>query len=99
MNDLMPSGYVIGQIPSNLALYYIKPRIFFPSMLIVWGSLTMVTAATQNPQSIMAIRFFQALAESSTFVGTHYILGAWSVYSSLSHQRLANNMLGTLNES
>lgn len=25
----------------------------------------------------MAIRFFQALAESSTFVGTHYILGAW----------------------
>lgn len=70
-------GYVIGQIPSNLALYYIKPRIFFPSMMILWGSLTMITAATHDPQSIMAIRFFQALAESSTFVGTHYILGAW----------------------
>jgi MFS family permease len=25
----------------------------------------------------MAIRFFQGLAESSTFVGTHYILGSW----------------------
>ena len=25
----------------------------------------------------MAIRFFQAIAESSTFVGTHYILGSW----------------------
>ena len=46
-------------------------------MLLVWGALTMVTAGTHNPQSIMAIRFFQALAESSTFVGTHYILGAW----------------------
>ncbi|THW32030.1 MFS general substrate transporter [Aureobasidium pullulans] len=77
INTVFTVGYVIGQIPSNIALYYIKPRIFFPSMLILWGSLTMVTAATHNPQSIMAIRFFQALAESSTFVGTHYILGAW----------------------
>lgn len=68
---------MIGQVPSNLALYYISPRIFFPSMMIVWGALTMITAATHNPQSIMAIRFFQALAESSTFVGTHYILGSW----------------------
>jgi ACS family pantothenate transporter-like MFS transporter len=77
INTVFTCGYVIGQIPSNLALYYISPRIFFPSMMIVWGCLTMITAATHNPQSIMAIRFFQALAESSTFVGTHYILGAW----------------------
>ncbi|GAB7346668.1 hypothetical protein MBLNU459_g1795t2 [Dothideomycetes sp. NU459] len=77
INTVFTCGYVIGQVPSNLALYYIKPRIFFPSMLLVWGGLTMVTAATHNPQSIMAIRFFQALAESSTFVGTHYILGSW----------------------
>lgn len=64
-------------IPSNIALYYIAPRIFFPSMLFVWGCLTMLTAATHNPQGIMAIRFFLGLAESSTFVGTHYILGSW----------------------
>ncbi|KAI4747075.1 MFS general substrate transporter [Aureobasidium sp. EXF-12298] len=77
INTVFTVGYVIGQIPSNLALYYIRPRLFFPSMMIVWGCLTMITATTHNPQSIMAIRFFQALAESSTFVGTHYILGAW----------------------
>lgn len=70
-------GYVIGQIPSNLALYYLSPRVFLPSMLLVWGCLTMITASVHNPQSIMAIRFFQAIAESSTFVGTHYILGSW----------------------
>lgn len=73
----MCTGYTIGQIPSNIALYYIKPRIYFPTMLLVWGCLTMITASVHNPQSIMAIRFFQALAESSTFVGTHYILGSW----------------------
>lgn len=72
-------GYTIGQIPSNIAIYYFKPRIFLPSMLVLWGCLTMVTASVQSPQSIMAIRFFQGLAESSTFVGTHYVLGSWFV--------------------
>ena len=46
-------------------------------MMILWGGLTMVTASVHNPQSIMAIRFFQGICEASTFVGTHYILGAW----------------------
>jgi ACS family pantothenate transporter-like MFS transporter len=37
----------------------------------------MITASAQHPRDIMAIRFFQGLAESTTFVGTHYILGSW----------------------
>jgi ACS family pantothenate transporter-like MFS transporter len=77
MSSLMKYRYVIGAIPSNLALYHLKPRIFFPSMILLWGGLTMVTAAARHPRDIMAIRFFQGLAESSTFVGTHYILGSW----------------------
>lgn len=72
-----PPSYVIGQIPSNLSLHYVKPRIWFPLMMIIWGGLTMCTASVHSPQSIMAIRFFQGIAEASTFVGTHYILGAW----------------------
>ncbi|CAL3969475.1 unnamed protein product [Diplocarpon coronariae] len=77
INTVFTVGYIVGQIPSNLALYHLKPRIFFPSMMIIWGSLTMVTAAAKNPRHIMGIRFFQGIAESSTFVGTHYILGSW----------------------
>lgn len=37
----------------------------------------MCTAASKRPRDIMAIRFFQGFAESTTFVGTHYILGSW----------------------
>jgi MFS transporter, ACS family, pantothenate transporter len=83
INTVFTVGYIIGQVPSNLALYYIKPRIFFPSMVLLWGALTMVTASVQHPTSIMAIRFFQGIAESSTFVGTHYILGSWYTASEL----------------
>ncbi|GKT92093.1 major facilitator superfamily transporter [Colletotrichum tofieldiae] len=77
INTCFTVGYVIGQVPSNLSLHYVKPRIWFPLMMIVWGALTMCTASVHSPQSIMAIRFLQGIAEASTFVGTHYILGAW----------------------
>ena len=41
------------------------------------AALTMITASASKPQNIMAIRFFQGIAEATTFVGTHYILGSW----------------------
>ncbi|XDG00588.1 hypothetical protein ABKA04_000203 [Annulohypoxylon sp. FPYF3050] len=77
INTCFTVGYVIGQIPANLSLHYIKPRYFFPGCMIIWAGLTMVTASVHRPQSIMAIRFFQGIVEATTFVGTHYILGSW----------------------
>ena len=77
INTVFTVGYVIAQVPSNLSLQYIRPSIFFPGMIIIWAGLTMCSAAAQKPQDLMAIRFFQGIADSSTFVGTHFILGAW----------------------
>ncbi|KKK26298.1 putative MFS pantothenate transporter [Aspergillus rambellii] len=77
INTIFTVGYILGQLPSNLALTHFRPRIFFPSMILLWGGLTMLTAAVHNPQGIMVIRFFLGLAEASTFAGTHYILGSW----------------------
>jgi ACS family pantothenate transporter-like MFS transporter len=86
-------------VPSNLALTYIKPRWFFPGMMIVWAGLTMCTAAAHKPEHIMAIRFFQGIAESSTFIGTHYILGAWYTETELGKRSgifTASGLAGTL---
>ncbi|KAF2661865.1 pantothenate transporter-like protein [Lophiostoma macrostomum CBS 122681] len=77
INTVFTVGYTIGQVPCNIALYYIKPRIFLPTCMVIWAGLTMATAGAHSPGGIMAIRFFQAIFEASTFVGTHYILGSW----------------------
>ncbi|KAL2841859.1 major facilitator superfamily domain-containing protein [Aspergillus pseudoustus] len=77
INTVFTVGYILGQVPSNLAVTYVPPRIFFPAMVLLWGGLTMATAGVHNPQGIMAIRFFLGIAEASTFAGTHYILGSW----------------------
>ncbi|KAI0406650.1 major facilitator superfamily domain-containing protein [Xylaria palmicola] len=71
------AGYVVGQIPANLSLHHVRPRVFFPACMVVWAALTMVTAAARGPRGVAAIRFFQGVAEATTFVGTHYVLGAW----------------------
>ncbi|KUI53886.1 Pantothenate transporter liz1 [Cytospora mali] len=99
INTCFTVGYVIGQIPSNLSLHYIRPRTFFPLMMLVWACLTMITASVQKPGSIMAIRFFQGLVEASTFVGTHYILGAWYTERELGKRSgifTASGLAGTL---
>lgn len=60
------SGYIVGQIPNNLALQVVPPRIWLASMAVLWSGLSMCLAAAKSPGHVMAIRFFQALAESST---------------------------------
>ncbi|KAF8587874.1 MFS general substrate transporter [Ramaria rubella] len=77
INTLFTCGYIVGMIPNNLILQRVAPRIWLPSMQIIWGLLTVCTSTVKNVQQIYAIRFLQGIAESSTFVGTHYILGSW----------------------
>jgi len=57
------------------------------------------TAAAKHPRDIMAIRFFQGVAESSTFVGTHYILGSWYTAQELGKRSglfTASGLAGTM---
>jgi ACS family pantothenate transporter-like MFS transporter len=99
INTVFTVGYIVGQVPSNLALTFVPPRLFFPAVMIIWGGLTMITAAVSNPQGIMAIRFFLGLAESSTFVGTHYILGSWYTEKELGKRSgifTASGLAGTM---
>jgi ACS family pantothenate transporter-like MFS transporter len=66
---------------------------------VAWAALTMCTAAAQHPRDIMAIRFFQAMFEASTFVGTHYILGSWYTEKELGKRSgvfTASGLAGTM---
>lgn len=34
INTIFTVGYTIGQVPCNLALYYVTPRIFLPACMV-----------------------------------------------------------------
>ncbi|CAE6507290.1 unnamed protein product [Rhizoctonia solani] len=70
-------GYTVGQIPHSFAIQYLPARIWFPLMGGTWGFLSCVLSTIKTPGQLYAIRFIQALAESSTFSGAHWLLGSW----------------------
>ncbi|RSM09142.1 hypothetical protein CEP52_004237 [Fusarium oligoseptatum] len=70
-------GYIIGQVPHGLVIQKVAPRIWFPLMTLVWAALTMVCGACNNFSQLAAVRFFQGIAEASTYSGTQYIIGSW----------------------
>ncbi|KAI9170621.1 pantothenate transporter liz1 [Paramyrothecium foliicola] len=70
-------GYIIGQVPHGLVIQKIAPRIWFPLMTVVWALLTMACGAANSFTHLAPIRFFQGIAEASTYSGTQYIIGSW----------------------
>lgn len=68
---------IIGQVPHALAIQLVPPRLWFPSMVLLWGLLTMLTAAARSFAHLCALRFFLGLVEASTYSGTQYVIGAW----------------------
>ncbi|KAH7120648.1 major facilitator superfamily domain-containing protein [Dactylonectria macrodidyma] len=70
-------GYIIGQVPHGLVIQKVPPRIWFPLMTLFWALLTMVCAACNSFSHLAAVRFFQGIAEASTYSGTQYIIGSW----------------------
>ncbi|KAI5779254.1 major facilitator superfamily domain-containing protein [Geopyxis carbonaria] len=92
-------GYIAGMIPNNIALLLLPPRFWFPFTILAWGVLTLATHTVTSVSQIYVIRFFQGFFEASSFVGTHYILGAWYTESELAKRSgifTASGLAGTL---
>lgn len=77
INTFFYGGYLLGQVPNNLILQKLSPRIWLPTTCLVWGLLTLGTGFVHHPWEIMVIRFFQGFFEASCFVGVQWILGSW----------------------
>ncbi|KAI5458355.1 major facilitator superfamily domain-containing protein [Mariannaea sp. PMI_226] len=92
-------GYIIGQVPHALIIQKIAPRIWFPLMTLVWALLTMACAACHSFPQLAAVRFFQGIAEASTYSGTQYIIGSWYKSSEIGKRVglfQASGMVGTM---
>ncbi|KAI9742612.1 MAG: hypothetical protein M1818_003753 [Claussenomyces sp. TS43310] len=71
------SGYVVGQLPSQLILTRVRPSIWIPSCEIIWTILTFCISAASTSNQVVAIRFFVGLLESIFYPAAHYIIGSW----------------------
>ncbi|KAF9167630.1 hypothetical protein DFQ26_003786 [Actinomortierella ambigua] len=70
-------GYIIAEIPSNIMLKKVGPRIWISIVMLAWGTIMMCMAAVTNPAGLLAARFFLGFAESGLFPGTVYLISLW----------------------
>ncbi|WYZ45658.1 hypothetical protein EsH8_VIII_000974 [Colletotrichum jinshuiense] len=70
-------GYIIMQIPSNVYLAQIRPSIFIPICVVVWGAMSAATGAVTNLSGLYAIRFFLGIVEAAFLPGALFLISSW----------------------
>lgn len=81
--------YVIFEIPSNILLKKIGPRIWITIVMLSWGTIMMAMAAVKNATGLLVARFFLGLTESGLFPGSVYLISLWYTRS---EQALRNGL-------
>jgi MFS family permease len=65
------------QLPSNMLLARVRPSIYMPTWAALWSIISASTAAANNFQHLIAIRFFLGIAEAPFFAGAVYLLSCF----------------------
>ncbi|KAF4961203.1 hypothetical protein FGADI_440 [Fusarium gaditjirri] len=71
--------YVFSELPSNLVLKKISPRIWLPTLTVVWGIITMCLGFVRNFASFAAVRALLGVAEGGLLPGM--VLYLSSIYT------------------
>ncbi|KAL0573731.1 hypothetical protein V5O48_008227 [Marasmius crinis-equi] len=70
-------GYVLFEIPCNVILKLTTPKVWLPTLTLLWGVVATLMGLTQNMAGFFAVRFFLGVAESGLFPGVVYYLSMW----------------------
>ncbi|MCW2131224.1 MFS transporter [Arthrobacter sp. VKM Ac-2550] len=72
-------GYILLEIPSNLALHRFGARKWIARILISWGLIASLTAFVQDPTQLYVLRFLLGVAEAGFTPGILLYLTYWFV--------------------
>jgi MFS family permease len=61
------AGYVLMQIPSNIFLTQIRPSIYIPCVMAIWGLLSALVGVVHNYSGLYALRFLLGFVEAAFY--------------------------------
>ncbi|WAL65669.1 MFS transporter [Amycolatopsis cynarae] len=70
-------GYLLLEVPSNLALHRFGARRWLARIMITWGALATVMAFVPNATTLVILRFLLGVAEAGFFPGIILYLTYW----------------------
>jgi MFS family permease len=69
--------YILCEIPSNILIKYLSPRVWLSICCIGFGAVTVFQGLVQNYGGLLTTRFFLGLFECVMFPACFYLLGSW----------------------
>ncbi|KAB5551027.1 major facilitator superfamily domain-containing protein [Coniochaeta sp. 2T2.1] len=70
-------SYAVFEPLTNILLKRLRPSIFIPIIMILWGASMLGMGFVKNWSGLMAARWFLGLAEAGLFPGINYYLSCW----------------------
>ena len=55
------------QIPSNIFLAQLRPSVYLPACMALWGVISALTGVAQNAAGLYATRFFLGFVEAAFY--------------------------------
>ncbi|THV05376.1 MFS general substrate transporter [Dendrothele bispora CBS 962.96] len=76
--SILFAGYIFMQIPSNLIMNTVPyPRLFMSFVVVLWGSVSALTALCNNFSHLVVCRFFLGFIEAAFYPCAVYYLSRW----------------------
>ncbi|KAG9187509.1 hypothetical protein G6011_05380 [Alternaria panax] len=69
--------YVVFEPPSNMLLVRLKPSIYLPVIMIIWGALTCCMAVIDDFKHLVVLRILVGVFESGFAPGIILIISSW----------------------
>jgi MFS family permease len=70
-------GYIILEVPSNMALHKFGARRWLARIMVTWGIVAALFAWVQNAEQLYGLRFALGVAEAGFFPGAILFLSMW----------------------
>ncbi len=70
-------GYLLFEVPSNMALFRVGARRWIARIMLTWGLVTLALAWTQSSLMFYALRFLLGAAEAGLYPGIIFYMTLW----------------------
>ncbi|KAL4952173.1 putative MFS transporter [Aspergillus filifer] len=70
-------SYSVFEPLTNVLLKRLRPSVFIPIIMVLWGICMMCMGFVHNWAGLMAVRWFLGLTEAGLFPGVGYFLSCW----------------------
>ncbi|WWD16921.1 hypothetical protein CI109_101353 [Kwoniella shandongensis] len=70
-------GYLLNEVPCNMILARSKPSIFLPTIMILWGGMSIGAKGINSLGGMVAFRMVLGLVEAGFFPGVMLLMSCW----------------------